>query len=666
MSLFDGFKKAILDLRLSTKFIGAIAIILVIMTVMDIAYNAEKNRKISQEAIKEWTFLFAENVRVALNTLMRQGQMDMRFSLFKSMHEELTGLKDVRVIRSKLTNEIFMEVNRRNIIPPLQEMKRAYEEQLANLDGLLKNAVDEDEKEELIEQRAELQDSVEEIEDQIREASKFIERDERERPRDALEEQVLNTGQPVYRFYGDNARVLIPYTAKEKGCSEKDGCHVYAKPGDVLGAINLEFSIKAINQQIRENNIKMAGVWLIRFIVFLLVITLLLSFIITGNLHKMLRVFNKVAEGDFSVRAPVKSKDEIGELAMGFNSMAASLDETRKELDHRLLEIYALYNISKTLNASFETEQLLIQLIEDICKNLDVDRMVILLPDKFFTELTVASYTGFTDEEARRIRPDLHEGIYSLIAYEGISRLIENVDTDVTIMEHDIFSPDIGSIIAVPFLRRGKVLGIICAFRNRPKQFQFSDLKLFNSVAEHLAVAIENARLFEKTKEMAITDGLTNLYNKRFLLDVLESEIARASRCGHKLSLIIMDIDNFKHYNDTHGHPAGDALLKELSLLIRKSIRKVDIPCRYGGEEFVVLLPETSKLEALVVAEKLVATIAEYPFAHAEDQPLGCVSVSMGLAEYPQDADDDEGLVSAADKALYTAKTTGKNRVVLS
>ncbi len=666
MSLIERLLQSFRDMKLSTKFIGAISLILLLMTVMDIAFNAEKSRKITHDAVKEWTFLFAENVRVSLNTLMRNGEMDIRFSLFDTMHKELSGLKDVSVIRSQLTNDIFMEVNKRKVIPPLKETKSGYENEISELTVKLEATTDEDEKDEFQEQIEDLTDSVAEIDEQIKEASAFIAIDPREQPKDDLDRTVLATGRAIHHFDGDNARVLIPYTARKEGCSEKDGCHVYAKPGDVLGAISLEFSLEAINQQIRENNVEMAGVWFIRFIVFLLVIIFLLSFIITKNLYKMLSVFDKISEGDFSVRADVKSKDEIGLLGRGFNKMAASLEETREELDKRLLEIYALYNVSKTLNTSFEIEQVLIQLIENISRNMDIDRMMILLPNHHFTELTVASHTGFTKDEISRAKPNLHEGIYSLVASAGICRIIENVDTDVTITEQDIFSPDIGSLIAVPFLRRGKVLGLICAFKNRPKQFLFSDLKLFNSVAEHLAVAMENARLFEETKEMAITDGLTHLYNKRFMLDTLESEVVRAARYGHDLSFLIMDIDNFKHYNDTNGHPAGDGLLKELALIIQKSIRKTDIACRYGGEEFVVIFPETEKTEAKRIAEKLVKKIAEYPFDFAENQPLGCVSVSMGLATYPHDATDFEALIITADQALYAAKTSGKNRVVLS
>ena len=666
MSLLQKLPDKIRRMKLSAKFLSALAVILLGMTVLDVIWDSQKSTRITHETVKNWTFLFAENVRVSLNTLMRGGQMDLRFSLFESMQEELEGLKDVRVIRAQRTNDIFMEVNQRKVIPPLRGMMQLSKQKKSELSERLVRATNEGEKEALQEQLEELQTTIEDIAEKIEEASAPIIIDERERPMDALEHKVLSTGEPVYKFMGDDARALIPYTAKREGCSEKDGCHVYANEGEVLGAISMRFSLQKINAQIRDNNIKVAGVWVIRFVVFMAVIFFLLSFIITGNLRKMLGVFKKMADGDFSVRAPVRSGDEIGQLAEGFNQMASSLEETRAELDQRLLEIYALYNVSKTLNASFETEQLLIKLVKDISKNMNIDRMMVLLPDKHFTQLNVASHTGFTEEEIDSASPSLHKGIYALIASTGISRIIDNVDTDVTILTQDIFSPDIGSLIAVPFLRRGKVLGLICAFRDRPKRFQFSDLKLFNSVAEHLAVAMENARLFEETKQMAITDGLTGLYNKRFFLDVMQSEVERAKRCEHDLSLIMMDIDNFKHYNDTNGHPAGDVLLKELATLIQDAIRKVDIPCRYGGEEFVVILPETAKHDAKIVAEKLVAIVNSHPFLHADDQPMGFVSVSMGLATFPQDGADEDDLVCKADEALYTAKTSGKNKVVLA
>ncbi len=658
--------KKIRNLKLSTKFMGAFSIILLGMTILDVSYNASKETDITQKAVRDWTYLFAENVRVSLNTLMREGKMDLRFALFKSMAEELEGLKDVRVIRGPRTDELFRQINERDIIPQLRHNIDLINQEILKLQEDLGRTTDEDEKDEINERIDEFKSDIESINFDITQALKTKEVDVRERPRDELDKAVLDKATPIYAFEGDNARVLIPYTVREKGCAEQEGCHKYARTGEVLGAISLEFSIEEINREIRQNNIKMAGIWVIRFIIFLGLIAILLSYIITHNIRDMVGFFGRVSSGDLAVRAPVKGEDEIGQLAIGFNRMAASLETTKKELDQRLLEIYALYNVSKTLNASFETEQLLLQLVNDISKSMDIDRIMVMLLDKRHDELNIASYTGFSEEEVAKLQGRIEEGLYHLVASTGKSRLVEDVDLDPNVRPEDVLSTRIKSMMVVPFLRRGEVLGLICAYKDKPSNFRPTDLNLFNSVAEHLAIALENARLFEKTKKMAITDGLTGLYNKRFFIDVMGTELTRAKRCEHALSLFMMDIDNFKHYNDTNGHQAGDDLLIEMGNLLTRSVRKIDIVCRYGGEELVVILPETDKAGAKVLADKLVKAIANHPFKHREKQPLGTISVSMGVATFPADADDADGLVGKADKALYDAKHAGKNRAIMA
>jgi diguanylate cyclase (GGDEF)-like protein len=656
--------KKIRDLKLSFKFIGANSIILVAMTVMDINYNADREKNITQKAILDWSYLFAENVRVTLNTLMREGRMSMRDALFKSMSQELKGLKDVHVIRSMRTNELFKEANEKTVIPLWEESRQSLIQNLSELEKTLNKTKKQDERQDIKQQIDSLKWDITVLEKKIEEARKVKPLEAYERAKDALDEEVLKTGQPVYRFNGDSARVLIPYSVKKEGCSEKSGCHQLAKEGEVLGAISMEFSIEAINKEIRRNNIVMTFFWILRLATLIVVITLLLTFIITRNLHGMLAVFKRLSEGDLSVRVPVKGGDEVGLLAAGFNKMATSLEETKKELDRRLLEIYALYNVSKTLNATFETEQMLLSLVQSMSRGIKIDKILIMIRDKEKNELYVASHTGFKDIDIQGVRRKFGQGFYGQIASVGKSRVINNIAKEPNLTPDDLFGDAISSILAVPFLRRGEVLGLICAYKEEPDKFEPNHINLFDSVAEHLAIAFENARLFEETKAMAITDGLTGLYNKRFLLERLDMELVRAKRSQKTLSYLMMDIDNFKHYNDTNGHPAGDALLKEMAALIKSTIRQTDIAFRYGGEELVVLLPDTEKHDAIQVAEKLVKAIHDHPFAHGEKQPLGFISVSLGLSMFPKDAEDKEGLVQKADTALYSAKSSGKNRVV--
>lgn len=371
-----------------------------------------------------------------------------------------------------------------------------------------------------------------------------------------------------------------------------------------------------------------------------------------------------IGRGKLDQRLTIKTGDEIEALAVAFNKMASSLEEAKKELDRRLLELYALYNISKVLNTTFETEQLLLRLVSDISKNLDIQRVMIMLLDERRQEVYSASFTDFEKEGLKELRRRVGEGFYGLVVQTGMARLIRDVDTELNLPKEDILSPDIKSVIAVPFGRREKVLGLLVAFKDKPGMFEWHDLELFRAVAENVAVALENARLYQETKLQAITDGLTGLYNHRFFREQLEVEIGRAERYGHDVALIIMDIDHFKHYNDTHGHPQGDELLRGLAELLRKSIRKADLACRYGGEEFAIILPETGKETAVYLAERIRKAISEHPFPFRETQPMGALTVSIGVAVFPLDARVIDKLIRKADDALYKAKSTGRNRVV--
>ncbi len=164
-------------------------------------------------------------------------------------------------------------------------------------------------------------------------------------------------------------------------------------------------------------------------------------------------------------------------------------------------------------------------------------------------------------------------------------------------------------------------------------------------------------------KDLAIRDGLTNLFNHRYFQETLSKEIGRCERYGTPFSLIFLDVDNFKLFNDNNGHVQGDNLLKQLASLIMNNIRNLDCAARYGGEEFVIILPETEKQHAVDTANKIRLAIYEHHFEGQETQPGGHVSVSMGVAVHPDDGAQTADLLKHADAALYQAKKAGKNRV---
>jgi diguanylate cyclase (GGDEF)-like protein len=166
-----------------------------------------------------------------------------------------------------------------------------------------------------------------------------------------------------------------------------------------------------------------------------------------------------------------------------------------------------------------------------------------------------------------------------------------------------------------------------------------------------------------KLREMAVRDGLTGLHDHRFFQDTLTTEVARAKRHGRVFSLLFLDVDYFKRYNDANGHLAGDAVLKGLARIFQEGLRATSTIARYGGEEFVILLPETGKDGAMKVAENIRQRVADYPFPGEERQPSGNLTVSIGVATFPEDGTERDALIQSADRALYRAKQDGRDLV---
>lgn len=210
-------------------------------------------------------------------------------------------------------------------------------------------------------------------------------------------------------------------------------------------------------------------------------------------------------------------------------------------------------------------------------------------------------------------------------------------------------------------------IGILILDITRNSRLQSKcDIDVCMRLLDTASLAISNARLYEKTFELSETDGLTGVKNRRSFLKSLDSELHRAHRYNKSFGLMMMDIDYFKQYNDTHGHPQGDVLLKLVADIIVDNLRDTDIVGRYGGEEFIALLPETTKDESIIIAERIRTEIENYKFPRAETQPDGKITLSIGVSSYPEDGDSAEKIIQSADDALYAAKNTGRNKVVVA
>jgi diguanylate cyclase (GGDEF)-like protein len=222
--------------------------------------------------------------------------------------------------------------------------------------------------------------------------------------------------------------------------------------------------------------------------------------------------------------------------------------------------------------------------------------------------------------------------------------------------------------VCLPLDAQGETIGMLHVQRTpaagRAAMCSDAELSVMRAAAQHFALALANLRLREKLTERATRDNLTGLYNRHYMQEWLAQELHRAKRHQRSIGVIMLDVDHFKRVNDDFGHAAGDMVLRELAGVLRRVARRSDVPCRHGGEEFLVLMPEVTLEGMLGKAEELRQEVRRLDLAY-EGQPLGSITVSAGLAIYPQHAASAEGLLRCADEALYAAKEGGRNRVVM-
>ncbi len=217
-------------------------------------------------------------------------------------------------------------------------------------------------------------------------------------------------------------------------------------------------------------------------------------------------------------------------------------------------------------------------------------------------------------------------------------------------------------ILSAPLVAKKSMFGLLIAIHTEDGEiYSQEDVQLITVLANQAAIAVENALLYQKLEREAITDELTCVYNYRFLMSSLESEIKRAKRFGHVFSFVMMDVDNLKDYNDRLGHLSGSQALKEIAELLRDTCREIDLVSKYGGDEFGILLPQTNLAGAMRVTRRVLDAVARHAFDGATRGLLTC---SAGISGFPMDGSEAREIISSADKALYQAKRSGKNKVL--
>lgn len=334
------------------------------------------------------------------------------------------------------------------------------------------------------------------------------------------------------------------------------------------------------------------------------------------------------------------------------------LVDTNKKLTSSIAEFFTLQQISQAISSIFDMNELL-QFVNDIIIGvMGVSTSNIALYSPGGDRLKVQVSNIFNKKDRAILTDNINTPYLKDAVDQGRTILNNTVNPD----DYDFTrGRNIRSLLCVPLLVKGKSHGCVLIEHSIPEAFDEDNVRLLEIITQQISIAIDNARLYEQLQELANTDGLTQVYNRVFFQNRLQDELEQAQQLGYEVSVILYDIDNFKRFNDTYGHLFGDIVLKTLAKLVKESIRKDDIVARFGGEEFIILLPHTGNDQAFEKAEELRKNISELTI---RDKDVAVsVTVSMGVSTFPTLAQTELTLLNSADEALYVAKNSGKNCV---
>ncbi|WP_433315769.1 diguanylate cyclase [Micromonospora sp. CA-269861] len=413
-----------------------------------------------------------------------------------------------------------------------------------------------------------------------------------------------------------------------------------------------------------------------------------LARVTTRPLAELAGAVDRVAQGDLSTRVPVRSRDEVGRLAAAFNRMTretgsyvAALTSNRDQLRGHLAVL------GDTLASTHDLQRILRVILRSAIGATGARAGAVLLVETggvLVAQCTEGLDGRLPNEETDgppTLRVPVGVGVVGAVAATGEPQRGRAEPSEAPTGE-----PRCRTYVAVPFAAPGggatatlnatgtgpsgsadeagaaAALGVLALYdRLGADEFDDDDLATLRTFAGHAAVAVDNVRVHEEAQRLSLTDPLTGLWNYRYLRESIRREVERASRFGRMLSVLALDLDRFKDVNDTYGHAAGDTVLAEFARRVRGEIREVDLAFRQGGEEFVLLLPETDARGAAIVAERLGAAVRDTPIAVEAYAGPVLVTVSVGIAVFPDHGGTGREVLEAADDALYAAKAAGRD-----
>ena len=327
-------------------------------------------------------------------------------------------------------------------------------------------------------------------------------------------------------------------------------------------------------------------------------------------------------------------------------------------------EVNIFHDVAKALTSSLNLDSILQTIMDKMAEYFRPDTWSLLMADEGKDELYFAIAVGEAADALKNVRLKMGEGIAGWVARHGEPLIVPDVSKDPRFAKRidELTRWKTRSIVCMPLKSRQRVRGVIQLINVQMEEFNEAEVFFLQALCDYAAIAIDNARAVERIQELTITDDCTGLYNARHLYKTLEAEVYRSARFGYEFTVLFIDLDYFKRVNDTHGHLAGSRLLAEVGYLIKANLRLIDFAFRYGGDEFVILLPQTNKDSALIVARRLLEVFRTTNFLKAEGLHLN-VRSSIGVATFPEDARTAHEIIRQADEMMYAVKNTTRDNI---
>ena len=427
----------------------------------------------------------------------------------------------------------------------------------------------------------------------------------------------------------------------------------------VLGVLLYDADFSRTDQILRTVFIRMLLTGLVTFLTIGLVLFLAIDKLIHRPTAKLMEGFIQVGHGNYNFWVDEKSSSEFSYMADQFNVMSRAIGRFINEIKEKNKENAILYSIVREVSETIEWESLRLVIVNLLHNIFKTEHEMLIVPHRLKKDCFDIVWREMDEKRLGHLIYHLEQGNLSLASISGEELAAWQREKYRT---HRFL--DDNQRLLIPLFYHNEPLGLICVRKQAGQRFTPHELAIIPALANHVAISLANAQLYH----LAITDGLTNLYSKRHMFSKLELLVSRQQKYASESFIILMlDLDHFKEVNDTLGHEAGDQVLVQISELFKGNIRLGDIPFRYGGEEFVILVPasQNQAVLGLEIAERLRAAVERHAFECQGAQPLH-KTVSIGVACFPQHGRSAHEIIQAADKAMYRAKEAGRNRVCLA